>query len=128
MYANNCKKLDVLYVADATSLSSKVGDLVHVSEFVCALEKKGFRIRLLIRGDVVPEDLNSKNIALYKLPDLRIPWSLFLYFISVPTILTLSIIKRPAFIYARDNAINIVTIVGKLLKIPVFIEVNGCCS
>jgi glycosyltransferase involved in cell wall biosynthesis len=82
-------------------------------------------VSCVIRGRKPPEDFNDRNLILIKLPDCLFPLSLFTYLISFLIIGIEAILKRPALIYQRDSGINVAVIVGKLLRIPTLLEING---
>lgn len=115
----------VFYVADNVSLQSRVGDIVHVKEFVDVLSKKGFQVTLLIRSSKTSQDIAIKNLTLVRIPSLRFPWSIFSYMISFVTIAFVMLATKPALIYVRDSGINVSVVPAKLLRIPVFLEING---
>jgi len=115
----------VFYAADGVSLQSSVGDIVHVKDFIAILLKRGFRVILAIRNNKTSRDPIIEKLALLALPSLNFPWSFLSYVISLILMPLALLSHKPEYIYARDNGVNISVIVGKLLRIPVFLEING---
>jgi len=107
------------------SLNSKVGDLVHVSEFVNILSRKGFKVTLLIRDGKTPQKLRSKNLILLRIPSWHFPLSIFSYLASFVAITVTTAFRKPSLIYVRDTGVNIGIFMAKSMGIPVLLEVNG---
>ena len=116
-------KKRVLYIADCVSLQSGVGDLVHVREFVNILSKKKLDVTLIIRNGDSSNFMT--NISIFKIPSLDFPLSIFTYLFSLIGTMLLTLITRPKFIYVRSGGINFPVFLGKLLRIPIFLEING---
>ena len=114
----------LLYLADCVSSHSTGGDFIHVKEVLGAFVRKGHNLTLLIRNKAMPKFLEN-HIYTLKLPDLRFPLSIFVYAISALTITVETLAKKPNAIYVRDNGINLGVIIGKILRIPFILEVNG---
>ncbi|MGD6934232.1 MAG: glycosyltransferase family 4 protein [Candidatus Bathyarchaeia archaeon] len=121
------KKLNLLYLAECVSFHSTRGDIIHVSEVVEEFVRKGNSVTLLIRGKHTPSFFKNHLLTL-RLSDFHFPKSLFLYFWSFIAISFRVLIKRPDVIYVRDNGLNLGLIIGNLVSIPVFLEINGDLS
>jgi len=118
------KRLNLLYLADCVSSHSRKGDFIHVKEMLEAFVRKGHNLTLLIRGKEIPKFLKN-HICTLKLPDHHFPLSIFIYAISMLIITIETLVKKPNAIYIRDNGINLGVAIGKILRIPVILEVNG---
>lgn len=119
------KRNNILYLAEGVSLHSKLGDLTHVVNFIEALLKKELNITLIIRGKKAHKNLISERLTIVKLPAWLFPYSIFTHLIALIVITLVALIKKPKFIYQRDTGINSGIVIAKLLRIPVFLEING---
>gem|GEM_PF-1444331 len=124
VYALSMKRLRLLYLADCVSSHSTKGDFIHVKEVLEAFVRKCHNLTLLIRGKEIPKFLEN-HIYTLKLPDPRFPLSFLVYAISALTITIETLAKKPNAIYVRDNGINLGVTIGKILRTPVILEVNG---
>lgn len=122
-------KINVLYIADFVSLSSKKGDMVHVKEFLKVLSKKKLRVSLIIRGQKTP---NYSKISILNLPDWKFRMSfsscilfLFTHILSFSMCVIKILTDRPSFVYQRDNGINFGVVAAKIFHVPVILELNG---
>lgn len=118
------KKLNLLYMAECVSLESTKGDFVHVNEVIQAFARRGHNVTFVIRGRKTPVFFKN-HLLTFRLPDLRFPMSIFLYLATLLLIAIRASVRRPDVIYVRDNGLNIGVLIGRMLAIPVFLEING---
>lgn len=120
--------MNILYIADGVSLSSGVGDLVHVKEVVKILSKEVFKITLLIRSGKNSDESRIENLTCMQIPTFSFPWSVFSYLIGLFSIIATTVLLKPTIIYVRDTGINLGVIIGRLFRVPVILELNGDLS
>jgi glycosyltransferase involved in cell wall biosynthesis len=120
----NIKMLRLLYIAQDVSLFVNRGDTTHVKEVVEAFIRRGLNITLLIGSKERSKSLEN-YICTLKLPRRGFPVSILAYVRNMLTITLAILILKPDIIYVRANAINLEVIIGKILHIPVILEVNG---
>jgi glycosyltransferase involved in cell wall biosynthesis len=122
--------VNILFIAYNVNIHSRTGDAVHVRELVSNMAAMGNKVSLVVGFNAnLKEDISflekNPNVSIHYIENPRSKYPRHKDILILSLCMNLAKRDHPDIIYERNFSCRIGTVLSKILKIPLILEING---